>query len=85
MEKDPRLGRYATDQITDYQGTVVGVASYLTGCTQIGLAVKVGADGKIPPTEWFDEGRLTFRDEIAIKAEDVTGAENGGPNRDCPR
>lgn len=79
-----QLGKKARDRITGFEGTLTGRAEYLTGCTQYALAPRVGDDGKIQATEWFDEGRIeVVGDGIAAAA--VAGPTNGGPQRDAPR
>lgn len=85
MKKDPRLGKVAKDKITGFKGIVTGKAEYLTGCTQLCLTPKVGESGGIIPSEWIDESRLEISGTGGIEASEVTGKENGGPNRDVPK
>ena len=39
------LGQKARDKITGFEGTIIGRAEYLTGCTQFCLAPKTTPDG----------------------------------------
>lgn len=54
----PALGLTYKDSITEYQGTVVAVCHYLSGCTHYYLESPELVDGK-PVVEWFDDQRLT--------------------------
>ena len=78
------LGQKARDKITGFEGTIIGRAEYLTGCTQFCLAPKTTPDGSIRAAEWFDEGRLATIGG-GITADAVAGERNGGPQRDAPR
>lgn len=79
---NPLLGRKAKDKITGFEGIVVGCATYITGCDQYCL-VPPARDGKVEPSQWFDEGRIEVTgDGVACSAVQV--AKNGGPNRDAP-
>jgi hypothetical protein len=78
-----QLGQQCRDRVTGYEGIAVGKAVYLTGCTQFGIVAQAGK-GKVPPAEWFDEGRLEVIGKGIVEA-DVTGPANGGPNRDAPQ
>lgn len=77
------LGQQARDKITGFTGIITARASYITGCDQYGLTPPV-ADGKIGDTHYFDEARIEITGRGILPA-DVTGAKNGGPNRDAPR
>ncbi len=77
------LGNTARDRITGFEGTLTGEARYLTGCTQFSLTPKIGPDGAVRESQWFDEGRLEKTGEGFTPAE-VAGPTNGGPQRDAP-
>lgn len=71
-----KLGLHVRDQITRFEGIVVGRTEYLYGCTQIMVqARKLGKDGK-PLAEWFDEPGL---DVIGHGMEPETSEKTGGP------
>lgn len=76
------LGKKLKDKITGFEGIAVAHCKYLTGCDQYGLQPPL-RDGKIEPSQWFDEGRLEVVGE-GVTAESVAGPKNGGPNRDAP-
>lgn len=84
QQKDDRLGKQGEDKITGFKGTIIGAIQYLTGCTQLGLTPRIDKDGKVPGSEWFDEGRIIVTQENTITADSVKSRENGGPNRDFP-
>lgn len=52
------LGLEARDPISRFEGIIMARVHHLFGCSQYGLASKKGEDGKIPPTEYFDESRI---------------------------
>ena len=80
---DDRMGKRGRDRITGFEGVIVGMAHYLFGCTQLGLAPPV-KDGKLENTHWFDEGRVEIIG-TGVTAAAVTAEQPGGPNRDAPR
>jgi hypothetical protein len=54
----PVLGATYTDRITGFQGVAIGFVQYITGCNQVLVAPKVGADGAMKDSQWIDEQRL---------------------------
>ncbi|MNQ87572.1 hypothetical protein D3C85_1028010 [compost metagenome] len=76
------LGQKGRDKITKFEGIITGRAQYITGCDQYVLVPEV-RDGKVDPSQWFDEGRIEIIG-VGITAESVTAVKNGGPNRDAP-
>lgn len=61
------LGMKVRDRVTGFQGVAVSYVQYLTGCNQYGVTPPVGADGKYPACEYFDEQRLeTTSDEVLV-------------------
>lgn len=51
------LGQQARDPISGFEGTIVGRAHHLYGCSQYGLAPRI-YEGKVLPTQYFDEDRI---------------------------
>lgn len=84
--KDPRLGRKGIDKVTQYEGTIVSVIEYITGCKQLGICSTIGADRKMPVTEYFDETRVDIMGDTLILPNILTDlTETGGAQRDCPK
>lgn len=52
-----KFGYPARDRVTNFEGTVTGVAEYISGCTQVLLAGK-SRDGAEPTSLWFDIQRI---------------------------
>lgn len=77
-----KLGQKGRDKITGFDGIIVGRAQYLTGCDQYALA-PLARDGKIEPSQWFDEGRIEVTG-AGVSADEVAGPKPGGPQRDTP-
>lgn len=78
------LGAKAKDKITGFEGIITGRGDYLTGCNTYGLKpTKVDKDGKVPETEWFDEGCIKITGK-GITAKSVMSSKNGGPLSDSP-
>ncbi len=81
----PKLGMEGRDKITGFEGILIGKIEYFTGCNQFGLLPKCDKDGKVQPSEWFDESRIEIIG-MGVSLTRVADSENpGGPNRDCPR
>jgi hypothetical protein len=78
------LGKEGKDKITGFQGIITARVEYLYGCNQYGLAPKVGEDGTVKGTEFFDEGRIEVVGN-GILPEEVQVEKRGGNNRDMPR
>lgn len=53
------LGMEGRDRITRFQGVVMGICYYLSGCTQVLLTPReLTKEGKRPESEWFDLQRI---------------------------
>lgn len=76
------LGKKLRDKITGFEGIAIGHCRYITGCDQYGLVPPM-RDGKIEPSQWFDEGRLEVVGD-GVDPDSVKAQKNGGPNRDAP-
>ncbi|MNY13045.1 hypothetical protein D3C86_1461590 [compost metagenome] len=71
------LGLEARDIVTGLTGIITSYCQYLTGCTQVSISPKVGADGKVPETHWFDIQRVELTGEgVALQ---VGHSNTGGP------
>lgn len=76
------LGTPVRDKITGFAGTLVGRCDYISGCSQGLVAPKVGTDGALKESNWFDVQRLEVTDG------DVIVLDNGGtpgPDRAAPK
>lgn len=73
-----KLGNEVLDTITGFQGVVVGIASYLTGCNQMCVQPMCKAEdkGTYPESKWFDEGRLVVT-SAGVNPKSVQAKENG--------
>lgn len=60
------LGKTYTDKISGFKGVATGHVTYITGCNQVLLGPKIGKDGKIPDSQWFDEQRLEVGKEPQV-------------------
>jgi hypothetical protein len=67
MSKEIELGRSYEDLITGFSGMAIGVVHYMTGCSQALLQPRIGEDGKIPESVWFDVQRLSAKTGFAVK------------------
>lgn len=77
------LGRTATDKITGFKGVVTGRVEYLTGCNQLLIAPKVGSDGALKDSQWFDEQRCEFDDSAETVV--LNNGRTPGPDRAAPK
>lgn len=53
-----KLGVTVTDKITGFTGIVLGYVQYISGCNQALVAPKLGPDGALRDSQWFDVQRL---------------------------
>ena len=77
------LGAFVREQITGYEGVVVGRAQHLTGCNTYGLKSRKLKDGIPIDTQWFDENQLALKEEsMSSKRFDTfdTGASDINPD-----
>lgn len=79
-----QLGKEGKDKITGFSGIIVARVEYLYGCNQYGIAPKVGEDGTVKDTTFFDEGRIEVTGP-GILPEEVQTDVKGGINRDAPK
>ena len=78
-----RLGSTVTDSISGFTGVVVGRVEYLTGCNQCLVQPKVGSDGKMADSHWFDEQRLKWDggELVALDNGKSPGFDKSAPTR----
>jgi len=77
-----KLGVWAKDKVTGFEGTVIGHVRYLTGCDQYLLAPKVDAEGKHVDSRWYDVNRIEIcmeHERLNIDTEDDKGACDAAP------
>jgi len=75
------LGDKAKDKITGFKGTVIGITSWMNGCTRIGIQCETLKDGKPLEPEWFDVEQIEI-----IKSKQVSKRKkSGGPMPDPVR
>jgi len=78
-ENDPvvSMGDKVYCSMTEFQGIVWAICTYINGCRRMGVAPKVTKDNKIE-NQWFDEGQL----RILRKNNVPQGPTNtGGPKQ----
>ena len=72
-------GDRVRDRITGFQGIVVGITHWATGCVTVAVAAEALHDGKRTENEWIDEGKLELVESGAFTVDDPK--ETGGPDR----
>jgi len=68
------FGEKVRDDVTGFEGTLTGRASYLTGCDQVQITPRVAADGAPRDARWFDEDRVALVSndkQIGIRHDDA--------------
>lgn len=77
------LGKKYKDKITGFEGIATGFVQYISGCNQALLAPKVGDDGGLRDSQWFDVQRLAEQDsEIVILDNQASpGCDRQAPKR----
>ncbi len=76
------LGTKMKDQITGFEGVVVGYTQYLTGCSQLLLTPKA-KDGAIVESYWFDEQRCARvgKTQVNLDNTKTPGFDKPAPKR----
>lgn len=68
MQAKYGFGDLLLDKVSGFQGIVMGITMYATGCISYGVAPQVTKeDGSLHFWEWIDEIRLELKKEEAIK------------------
>lgn len=79
------LGWKVKDSITGMTGIATARAVFLFGCSRILVEPdKVGKDGKLLDTVWFDEQRIIVVKKQTITVSAHNQATTGGPQKDPP-
>lgn len=83
------LGDRAKNNINGYQGIVVGITSWLTGCRQVGIKSEKLKDELPLVIQWFDENEIEIicsRAHGGKLAEEKPGGPKETPKRNmCPK
>ena len=70
------LGKFGTDKVTGFKGTIVGCLEYMSGCSQLFLVPRVGDDGKMIDGQWFDLQRDEFSgDKLVLDNRPTPGSD----------
>lgn len=78
------LGSTVTDEITGFTGIVTGRVEYISGCNQLLVTARVGADGAVKDPQWFDEQRCAVdssKPKLVLKNEASPGFDKAAPKR----
>lgn len=85
MGKEIKLGVIAKDIITGYEGVVMAISEYYTGCITCGILKQGMIDGKISDWEWIDSKRLKRVGSNIIKFQNYSNAiKDDGGEMECP-
>jgi hypothetical protein len=79
------LGDRVKEQVTGWEGILVGRADYLTGCEQ--WLVEAMGEGGVPKAYWFDASRLEVLEEgvhADLGRSLAAAAHPGGPAGHAP-
>lgn len=75
------LGQQVRDKVTGFTGIATTRIQYLNGCIQYGVKPRIGEDGKLRESEYFDEAQL----EVVGEGLTVPQKTTGGPVTNAPR
>lgn len=77
------LGRTYTDKITGFTGVATGFVQYISGCHQVLLAPRVGEDGALRDSQWFDLQRVAAMDNQIVELDNgaTPGCDRAAPKR----
>ena len=81
-----KIGMVVRDKISGFEGTVVALTEWVTGCRTAGIQAAALHEGKPIELQWFDEVRLLLLADAhaGLTPGPVSGAANGGPH-ETPR
>ena len=78
-----KFGREYRDKISGFVGICTGKSQFISGCDQVLLIPKVGADGSYKDGQWFDDDRLI--DVESERAVERTSSRGGPQHTPMPR
>lgn len=79
------MGEILKDIVTGFEGPVLGITLYATGCTHYGLSSqKVQEDGSISDWNWFDESRVISTERQIVLNPKVPETPSG-PEKNPPQ
>ena len=73
------------DKITGFEGIILAISEYDTGCTHYGVASQdLDKDGKVKEWEWFDTSRLVlvYQGKSGVDDDFI---RTGGPSQNPPQ
>lgn len=74
------LGRKGKDIVTGFEGVIISLIHYLTGCSQYGIT-PLAKDGDIKDSRYFDISRVEVGERVMEmnKTSEEKMVDNGGP------
>lgn len=77
------LGGTYQDRVTGFKGICTGICDYISGCSQALLNPRVGKDGAIKESCWFDVQRLNLCKVkvMTLNNEETPGFDKAAPKR----
>lgn len=75
-----QLGSKVKDSLTGFAGIAISRTEHLYGCVHIGVQPETMHEGKLIPSEWFDEQRLDVVEERLPAVSKDSSATSGGPS-----
>ena len=73
------MGDEVKDTVTNYQGVIVAITYYMTGCIHCSLQSKMTKDGKVADWENFDETRLKIVKKARVAKVKPSGKSGPAP------
>jgi len=80
------VGDKVKDTVSDFEGVVTCIHSYLNGCDWMSVQPKIDKEGILPEERTFDEPQLNVLRAAAVKPAlvPVGAVKTGGPERSMP-
>jgi len=75
---EEKLGMYARDTVTGFDGVVTGRVEFETGCIRYQVTPDRLIEGKMPEAVWIDEVRCEFVEQ-RLKFKPIVHSAKGGP------
>ena len=75
----PLMGTNVSDKITGFEGRVIGVVFYITGCHQALVQPRVKKGGSMADSHWIDLQRLVVHDPERLTFDNIGAGFDKAP------
>jgi hypothetical protein len=84
MKKEIKLGFKVKDEITGFEGIVIGITDWMYSCKRIGVRATLLVEGKPIEDQWFDVQQMIITEETKPLISEDSDATKPGGNKNGP-